>query len=83
MNIEITESGVEVDEDILQDQILSIMYQLKQQGIKEISSGDLLMLLGHDAGDIGDEQFDIMLSLPDNSDILAELSIARLNNQIH
>lgn len=83
MNIEITDLDHDTDEGVLQDKILSIMYQLKQQGITEVSSGELLMLLGCDAGEIGDEQFDIILSLPDNNDILAELSIARLSNQIH
>ena len=53
--------------------VLSMMYQLKQQGIMEISSGDLQVLLGMDPSDIDAREFDTILSLPDSSDDIAAL----------
>lgn len=71
------------DEQALRDQILSIMYQFKQQGVDEIRSSDLMMLLGYEEEEIPPEEFDIWLSLPDNADLEAEAAAAKIMGKIH
>jgi hypothetical protein len=75
--------GESESESETRDQILGLMYSFKQQGMDQISLGELLLLLGVDLEEITDDQFDIMVSLPDSSDLEAELCWARINNQIH
>lgn len=71
------------DAQAMANLVLSMMYQLKQQGIMEISSGDLQVLLGMDPSDIDAREFETILSLPDSSDDIAALCHARITNQIH
>ena len=71
------------EERDLRDQILSIMYQFKQQGIDELRSSDLMMLLGYEEEEIPPEEFDIWLSLPENADLEAEAAAAKIMGKIH
>ena len=71
------------DEQSLRDQILSIMYQFKQQGVDELRSSDLMMLLGYEEEEIPPEEFDIWLSLPENADLEAEAAAAKIMGKIH
>ena len=71
------------EEQALREQILSIMYQFKQQGVDEIRSSDLMMLLGYEEEEIPPEEFDIWLSLPDNANLEAEAALAKILGQLH
>lgn len=71
------------DEQELRDQILSIMYQFKQQGVDEIRSSDLMMLLGYEEEEIPPEEFDIWLALPEHADLEAEAAAAKIMGKIH
>lgn len=71
------------DDQALRDQILSIMYQFKQQGVDEIRSSDLMMLLGYEEEEIPSEEFDIWLSLPSDSNLEAEAALAKILGQLH
>jgi hypothetical protein len=71
------------DDEFVRDQILSIVYQMKLQGVDVISAGQILLLLGVEPDQIEDEQFDIMLSMSDENEVLGELATARLSNNVH
>lgn len=71
------------EERDLRDQILSIMYQFKQQGVDEIRSSDMMLLLGYEEEEIPPEEFDIWLSLPENADLEAEAAAAKIMGRIH
>jgi len=71
------------DRDETNDQILSVLYQLKMQGVESISSGELMMLMGIDEEEIPSDQFNIVLRLTEDNEIQGELALARLMNRIH
>ena len=71
------------EERDLRDQIHSIMYQFKQQGVDEIRSSDMMLLLGYEEEEIPPEEFDIWLSLPENADLEAEAAAAKIMGRIH
>ena len=73
------------DDDVKQvrDQILSIIYQLKKQGVDPVSLGQVLVLMGMDEDSIEEEKFDIMLSMSEENEVIGELALARLCNNIH
>jgi hypothetical protein len=71
------------DEHQLRDQILSIMYQFKQQGVDELRSSDLMMLLGYEEEEIPPEEFDIWLTLPEHAELEAEVAAAKIMGKIH
>ena len=62
------------DRDETNDQILSVLYQLKMQGVESISSGELMMLMGIDEEEIPSDQFNIVLRLTEDNEIQGELA---------
>jgi len=67
----------------IHDQILSILYQLKQQGVTKISSAHIMLILGVEEEEIPSDHYGIMLSLDQDAELEAELATARLMNNIH
>ena len=55
----------------------------KQQGVEEIRSSDMMLLLGYEEEEIPPEEFDIWLSLPENADLEAEAAAAKIMGRIH
>lgn len=73
----------DIDEEFLRNQILSILYQFKQQGVDEIRSADLMSILGFEEDEIPPEEYDVWISLPEAAQDEAELALAKLTKNIH